>query len=397
MLELLIDKKANVKTIMLVENGILVEKHEEHENQKRLEGNIYLGKVQNVLSGMQSAFIDIGEEKNTLIKLKDALPKVDEKTNKINIENKSITDTLKSGQNIVVQIKKDGTLTKGAKVSTHINLPGRFLALLPNSNFITISQKIEKEEEKERLMGIVKKILPENMGAIVRTAAENKTANVLEKDLEHLLDKWKEIQTILEKSNPPKLLYDNQALIRRTIIDIIDRNLGKIIVNDKEEYNALSKMLQEFDLRIELKENEDLFTIYNLKEQIEKMNQRKIWLKCGGFITIDKTEALTAIDVNTGKFVGKKNVEKTVYQVNKEATAEIAKQLRLRDIGGIIIIDYIDMQEAENKKEIEKLLKEKLKKDRTKCQIEGFTKLNLLEMTRKNMCNNDWDDNEEVK
>ncbi len=396
MLELLIDKKANVKTIMLVENGILVEKHEEHENQKRLEGNIYLGKVQNVLSGMQSAFIDIGEEKNTLIKLKDALPKVDEKTNKINIENKSITDTLKSGQNIVVQIKKDGTLTKGAKVSTHINLPGRFLALLPNSNFITISQKIEKEEEKERLMGIVKKILPENMGAIVRTAAENKTANVLEKDLEHLLDKWKEIQTILEKSNPPKLLYDNQALIRRTIIDIIDRNLGKIIVNDKEEYNALSKMLQEFDLRIELKENEDLFTIYNLKEQIEKMNQRKIWLKCGGFITIDKTEALTAIDVNTGKFVGKKNVEKTVYQVNKEATAEIAKQLRLRDIGGIIIIDYIDMQE-ENKKEIEKLLKEELKKDRTKCQIEGFTKLNLLEMTRKNMCNNDWDDNEEVK
>lgn len=397
MLELLIDKKANVKTIMLVENGILVEKHEEHENQKRLEGKIYLGKVQNVLSGMQSAFIDIGEEKNTLIKLKDALPKVDEKTNKINIENKSITDTLKSGQNIVVQIKKDGTLTKGAKVSTHINLPGRFLALLPNSNFITISQKIEKEEEKERLMGIVKKILPENMGAIVRTAAENKTANVLEKDLEHLLDKWKEIQTILEKSNPPKLLYDNQALIRRTIIDIIDRNLGKIIVNDKEEYNALSKMLQEFDLRIELKENEDLFTIYNLKEQIEKMNQRKIWLKCGGFITIDKTEALTAIDVNTGKFVGKKNVEKTVYQVNKEATAEIAKQLRLRDIGGIIIIDYIDMQEEENKKEIEKLLKEELKKDRTKCQIEGFTKLNLLEMTRKNMCNNDWDDNEEVK
>lgn len=397
MLELLIDKKANVKTIMLVENGILVEKHEEHENQKRLEGNIYLGKVQNVLSGMQSAFIDIGEEKNTLIKLKDALPKVDEKTNKINIENKSITDTLKSGQDIVVQIKKDGTLTKGAKVSTHINLPGRFLAFLPNSNYITVSQKIEKEEEKERLMGIVKKILPENMGAIVRTAAENKTEDVLEKDLEYLLDKWKEIQIILEKSNPPKLLYDNQALIRRTIIDIIDRNLGRIIVNDKEEYNALSKMLQEFDLRIELKENEDLFTIYNLKEQIEKMNQRKIWLKCGGFITIDKTEALTAIDVNTGKFVGKKNVEKTVYQVNKEATAEIAKQLRLRDIGGIIIIDYIDMQEEENKKEIEKLLKEELKKDRTKCQIEGFTKLNLLEMTRKNMCNNDWDDNEEVK
>ena len=394
MLELLIDKKENVKTIMLVENGILLEKHEEHENQKRLEGNIYLGKVQNVLSGMQSAFIDIGEEKNTLIKLKDVLPKVDEKNNKLNLEDKNITEILKSGQDIVVQIKKDGTLTKGAKVSTHINLPGRFIALLPNSNFITVSQKIENEEEKQRLIKIIKEFLPENTGAIVRTAAENKGNEEIKKDVENLLNKWNEIQDSLTKNNPPKLLYDNQALVRRTIIDIVDRNLEKIVVNDKNTYNMLSNTLQEFNLKIELKENEDLFTMYELKEQIEKMSYRKIWLKCGGFITIDKTEALTAIDVNTGKFVGKKNMEKTVYQVNKEATAEIAKQLRLRDIGGIIIIDYIDMQKEESKKEIENLLKQELKKDRTKCQVEGFTKLNLLEMTRKNMCNNDWDDKE---
>ena len=395
MLELIIDKKENVKTIMLVENGILLEKHEEHENQKRLEGNIYLGKVQNVLSGMQSAFIDIGEEKNTLIKLKDVLPKVDERNNKLNLEDKNITDFLKSGQDIVVQIKKDGTLTKGAKVSTHINLPGRFIALLPESNFITVSQKIENEEEKQRLVDIVKEVLPEGTGAIIRTAAENKDKEEIKQDVEKLLNKWNEIQGVLAKSNPPKLLYDNQALVRRTIIDIIDRDLERIIVNDKEVYSMLSKTLQEFNLKIELKENEDLFTMYELKAQIEKMSQRKIWLKCGGFITIDKTEALTAIDVNTGKFVGKKNMEKTVYQVNKEATAEIAKQLRLRDIGGIIIIDYIDMQKEENKTEIEKLLKQELKKDRTKCQVEGFTKLNLLEMTRKNMCNNDWDDKEE--
>ena len=393
MLELLIDKKENVKTIMLVENGILLEKHEEHENQKRLEGNIYLGKVQNVLVGMQSAFIDIGEEKNTLIKLKDVLPKVDEKTSKVNLEDKNITDILKSGQDIVIQIKKDGTLTKGAKVSTHINLPGRFLVLLPNSNFITVSQKIEDVEEKQRLIKIIKKVLPENMGAIIRTSAENKTDKELEEDLEKLIEQWKIIGD-LEESKSPKLLYDNQALIRRTILDIIDRNLEKIIVNDKKVYNVISNVLKEFNLKIELKENEDLFMIYDLKKQIEEMNRRKIWLKCGGFITIDKTEALTAIDVNTGKFVGKKNIEKTVYQVNKEATVEIAKQLRLRDIGGIIIIDYIDMQEEKNKKEIEKLLIEELKKDRTKCQVEGFTKLNLLEMTRKNMCNNDWDNEE---
>ena len=395
MLELLIDKKENVKTIMLVENGILVEKHEEHENQKRLEGNIYIGKVQNVLQGMQSAFINIGEDKNTLIKIKDILPKVDEKKEKIDTSDKKITDYLKTGMDIVVQIKKDGTLTKGAKVSTHINLPGRFIALLPNTSFITVSQKIENEEERQRLIQIVRKNLPENMGAIIRTAGENRNEEEIKKDIEKLIIEWKNIQKSLKNSKAPKLLYNNQALVRRTILDIIDRGLERIIINDKETYNTIINSLKEFDIKIELRENEDLFKIYNLSDQIKKLSQRKVWLKSGGFITIDKTEALTAIDVNTGKFVGKKNIEQTAYIVNKEATVEIAKQLRLRDIGGIVIIDYIDMYEEKNKQEIEMLLKKELKKDRTKCQVEGFTKLNLLEMTRKNMCNNDWNNETE--
>lgn len=394
MLELLINEEEKVKTIMLVENGILLEKHEEHENQRRLEGNIYLGKVRNVLKGMQSAFIDIGEDKNTLIKIKDVLPKVDEKEQKVNTENEDITKILKTGMNIVVQIKKDGTLTKGAKVSTHINLSGRFIALLPETNFITISQKIENEEEKKRLKEIVAGILPENMGAVIRTAAENKNQDVIKLDVENLLKKWENIQKQIKASSAPKLLYDNQALIRRTIIDIADRGLEKIIVNDKNTYEKISTILKNSDVKIELRK-EDLFKIYDLEEQIKKLSKRKIWLKCGGFITIDKTEALTAIDVNTGKFVGKKDIEQTVFTVNKEATVEIAKQLRLRDIGGIIIIDYIDMHSEENKQEIIKFLKKQLKKDRTKCQVEGFTKLNLLEMTRKNMCNNDWN-NEEI-
>ena len=395
MLELLIDKKENVKTIMLVENGILVEKHEEHENQKRLEGNIYIGKVQNVLQGMQSAFINIGEDKNTLIKIKDILPKVDEKEEKIDTSDKKITDYLKTGMDIVVQIKKDGTLTKGAKVSTHINLPGRFIALLPNTSFITVSQKIENEEERQRLIQIVRKNLPENMGAIIRTAGENRNEEEIKQDIEKLIIEWENIQKSLKNSKAPKLLYNNQALVRRTILDIIDRGLERIIINDKEIYNTIINNLKEFDIKIELRENEDLFKIYNLSDQIKKLSQRKVWLKSGGFITIDKTEALTAIDVNTGKFVGKKNIEQTAYIVNKEATVEIAKQLRLRDIGGIVIIDYIDMHEEKNKQEIEMLLKKELKKDRTKCQVEGFTKLNLLEMTRKNMCNNDWNNETE--
>lgn len=394
MLELIIDKTDNVKTIMLVENGILLEKHEEHENQIRLEGNIYLGKVQNVLSGMQSAFIDIGEEKNTLIKLKDVLPKEDESKQKVQIKNKDISKILKSGQSIVVQIKKDGTLSKGAKVSTHINLPGRFVALLPNSNFITTSQKIEDKEEIKRLIDITKKYIPKGMGAVLRTSAEGKSEEQIKNDINCLAEKWNIIQSEIEMSNAPKLVYNNDALIRRTILDTLDIDLQRIIVNDKSTYESILKALNGFDLDVKLKEKEDLFQMYDLKNQIEKMSQRKIWLKCGGFITIDKTEALTAIDVNTGKFVGKKSLEETVLKVNKEATLEIAKQLRLRDIGGIVIIDYIDMHEDNNKKEIENLLKKELKKDRTRCQVEGFTKLNLLEMTRKNMCNNDWNNEE---
>jgi len=388
-LELLINKQENLKTIMLVENGILVEKHEEHENQRRLEGNIYLGKVVNVLKGMQSAFIDIGEERHSLIKAQDVMPKVDITTN--TIEQIPIEKSIKEGQEILIQIKKDGTLNKGAKVTTHINLSGRFVVLMPDTNIITISQKIEKKETRDKLLELARINLPENMGAILRTSSQSASEEEIKKDIENLIQEWNEIKekAKLEKK-VPTLLYDNNALIRRTAIDIIDRGLEKIIVNDPNIYKDIIKVLKDLkDIKVELKEC-DLFSMYSLNEQIDKMEHRKIWLKCGGFITIDRTEALTAIDVNTGKFTGKKSLEETVYRVNQEATIEIAKQLRLRDIGGIIIIDYIDMHTEKNKELIESLLKEELKKDRAKVQLAGFTKLNLYEMTRKNMCNNDY-------
>ena len=398
MLELIINKEADKKSIMLVENGILIEKHEEHENHQRLEGNIYCGKVENVLSGMQSAFIDIGDKRNTFIRLKDILPKEDETKINVNDEiNKyNITDIVKKDMKILVQVKRDGTESKGARVSTHINLPGRFSVFMPNSSFITVSQKIQNEEERNRLINIAKSILPESTGAIIRTSSENIEEDILKKDLENLIKKWKTIKKEYDehKLNGPKLVYDNKALLRRTLIDIIDQNLNKVIVNDKKTYKDVNDILKNMDMnnniKLELKENEDLLDMYSLRNQLEKMENRKIWLKCGGFITIDRTEALTAIDVNTGKYVGNKSLEQTVFKVNQEATIEIAKQLRLRDIGGIIIIDYIDMHEENNKCEIINLLTESLKKDRTKSQIQGFTKLNLLEMTRKNMCNNDY-------
>jgi ribonuclease, rne/rng family len=397
MLELIINKELDKKTIMLVENGILVEKHEEHENHQRLEGNIYCGKVQSVLQGMQSAFIDIGDKRNTFIRLKDLLPKEDETKTDINnkIKEKDITDIINAGTKILVQVKRDGTESKGARVSTHINLPGRFVVFMPNTNFITVSHKIEDENERNRLINIVKQVLPKDDGAIIRTSSNNINEELLKQDLDGLIKKWKQIKKDYDehKLNGPKLVYDNKALFRRTLIDVVDQNLNKVIVNDKKTYKDVNDILKsmgmEEKIKLELKENEDLLEMHSLRSQVEKMSNRKIWLKCGGFITIDRTEALTAIDVNTGKYTGNNNLEQTVFKVNKEATTEIAKQLRLRDIGGIIIIDYIDMHEEENKKEIIELLAQSLKKDRTKSQILGFTKLNLLEMTRKNMCNND--------
>ena len=262
---------------------------------------------------------------------------------------------------------------------------------MPNTDFITISQKIDNKEEIERLINDVKSIMPKGFGAIIRTVAVGVEKEKLKMDLDNLIAKWKEIELQYEKSNSnsPQLLYDNKALLRRTIMDIIDRGLNRILLNDKTNYKIVKNILEEFrqtKIEIELKEGKNLLDLYDISKQIEKMQERKIWLKCGGFITIDRTEALTAIDVNSAKYTGNKNVQDTILKVNKEATIEIAKQLRLRDIGGIIIIDYIDMPDN-RQEEILSLLEENLKKDRTKTQVMGFTKLNLVEMTRKKLCN----------
>lgn len=386
-----IDKQKN-KIIMLVENGKLIEQYEENIDTKRLEGNIYIGKVQNVLEGMQAAFVDIGEEKNTFIHLKDILPKVDSTVENIEekIRNTRIKDIIKPGDNIIVQVKRDSTNKKGARVSTHINLTGRYVVLMPNATFVTASQKIEEEREKQRLIEIAKNNLQPKFGAIIRTSAINKSEQDIKNDINQLMNQW---ENVIKKDTKetPKLVYQSQGIIKRILIDLIDQNIEKITLNDEEEYENIINILKQLGTNIEVKLNKEdsLLSTYGLDNQLEKVKNRKIWLKCGGFITIDKTEALTAIDVNSGKFIGSKNLEETVLKVNQEASIEIAKQIRLRDIGGIIIIDYIDMHIKENKEKVINILKENLKKDRSKTQIVGFTELNLLEMTRKHMCSND--------
>ena len=387
MIELIVNKNKDTKIIAAVENGKLVEIYEENEqNQKaRNEGNIYLGVVKDIVPGMQAAFIDIGTEKNSFIHVKDVVPQVDEKIEK-RVDTK-IKDVLKTGQKILVQIQKDSNDKKGARTSTHIKLTGKYVVLMPNTNIVTISQKIENEEEREKLLKTIKEFLPENTGAIVRTAAVKKSSKEIEADVKQLLNKWKKIKTKFDKeSNTPKLLYKSPSILEKIILDLPENKIEMIMTNDKKEYEEIKEMIEGMQENIKIKIEENLLEKYELEKQIEKSKQRKIWLSCGGFITIDQTEALVAIDVNSGKFTGKSTLEETVYKVNYEATIEIAKQLRLRDIGGIIIIDYIDMQKEENKYKIEKLLKESLKQDRAKTQVEGFTKLNLMELTRKHIC-----------
>lgn len=388
-----VDNNEN-KTVMLVENGNLLEQYEENSNTKRLEGNVYIGKIQNVLQGMQAAFVDIGEKKNTFIHIKDILPKVDTKKDDPEeaVKNNNIKDIVKVGMKVLVQVKRDSTNKKGARVSTHINLAGRFSVIMPEVEFITISQKIEDEKEKKRLMEIIKKNIPKNVGIIVRTSAEGKSEEEIVKDMNQTIKTWENIKKQAQNEKEvPKLIYENSQIIKRILIDLIDQDIERIIVNSIEEEKEIQDMLKENGQKIDvvLKNQENLFDMYDLGEQLEKIQNRKVWLKCGGFITIDKTEALTAIDVNSGKYIGTKSLEQTVYTVNKEASIEIAKQLRLRDIGGIIIIDYIDMKEEEHKQKIIDVLQENLKNDRSKTQIVGFTELNLLEMTRKHMCSND--------
>lgn len=400
MKDIIVNCAKDKKTIVVVEDGNLIEKYEEYNELQRLEGNIYLGKITDILPGMQAAFVDIGDEKNAFLHIKDVIPKKSNETGNKNedLNKYNIKDYVKVGMPVIVEVKKDKTDKKGAKVSTNLNIAGKYVVIIPNSEFVTISQKIEDSNEIIRLSNIVKNLKIKSYGIIIRTSAINVSEQDIIQDVQDVIKTYENIKNKADKliSNYKNynedfksiLLHEKGNLITRIILDIGYQGLDNIIVNNKEIYNDISKYIQKMNIKTNLKllEKDDILDMYDLQRQIEKISNRKIWLKCGGFITIDKTEALTAIDVNTGKFTGKENIEQTVLKVNSEATIEIAKQIRARDIGGIIIIDYIDMDFKEDEEIIQKLLMDNLKKDRAKTQVIGFTKLHLLEMTRKHIC-----------
>lgn len=383
MKELIICNSNDIKIIGLIEDEELVEKYEEDEENKSIEGNIYIGKVQNVLTGLQSAFINIGEKKNAFIHVKDIRPKVDITKNE-KLDDKPINELIKPGDPIIVEVKKEAVDKKGPRLSTHISLTSRFIVFMPNANFITLSQKIEDENERERLKNIVKKYLPENTGAIVRTVAANCREEDLKKDIEKTIEKWKELQNKKIEKYPQKI-YDKGGVLKKTIVDLVDSNLDKIIVENREDYILVENILEEIDSDAKIEIDENILEKYSLSKQLKALDNNKIWLKSGAFITIDKTEALVAIDVNSGKFIGKKDVEETIKEVNLEAAREISKQIRLRDISGIIIIDFIDMHVEENKQAVINEIIKNSKKDRSRVQVEEFTKLNLMEITRKHI------------
>ena len=389
MKELVIYTDGEIENILLLEDGVLTEKYKDSKYKKRLEGNIYIGKVQNILPGLQAAFVNVGENKNAFIHLKDVLPKVDITKNDANEwENQRIEKILKVGMPIIVEIKRDSYNKKGARASTHINLPGRYIVLLPNSSFVTISQKVENVQERNRLISIVKDLLPEGMGAIIRTSAIGKTKEDLRVDLGSLINKWNNIiGTKFNDNDFPKLISKADGMIDKLLLDLIDKDLKVIHVGTEEMKKTVVsklKVLRKEDIAV-VCDIEKVMLKYNIQHQLEVSDNRKVWLKSGGFITIDKTEALTAIDVNSAKFTGKVNLENTAFLINKEAAVEIEKQIRLRDIGGIIIIDFIDLNYDEHKKKLINIFSKELKKERTRVQIEGFTKLNLLELTRKHI------------
>lgn len=372
MQELRIKVDTNEKIITLIDDYKVVEKYIETADES-IEGNIYIGVVKNIIPGIKAAFVDIGQEKNAFIHFEDIY-----KTN----------NEIKLNEKILVQVQKDEINQKGAKLTTNIKLTGRQIVLLPTTDIITVSRKIENEKVKEKLIEIVAENLPKGVGAIIRTTASKATKTEIVDDIQRLVKDWNNIEKKMQNSDEaPVLLGKNNTIIESVILGTADSGMDKIITDSKEENKKIEKFLKEFELedKVKVEYDEKVLDKYKIKDELEKLNNNKIWLKCGSYIVIDKTEALTSIDVNSGKYTGKENLENTILRVNEEATVEIAKQIRLRDMSGIIIIDYIDMELEENKHRIMKLLEQEVKKDRAKVQIEGFTRLNLLEMTRKQL------------
>nr|WP_302887331.1 Rne/Rng family ribonuclease [uncultured Romboutsia sp.] len=355
------------KTAILEDDKLIELLIEDNKNSKKVS-NIYRGVVKKVILGIQACFVDIGFEKLAYLQLgKDS--------------------NIKAGQDILVQVNKEEVGTKGAKLNTEISLAGRYLVYIPTNDRITISNKILDEKERFRLKKIANSVSKGTKGLIIRTEAVGCTKEELEADINELKERYEEIIKEYKLGIGPKLLYKELDFSSKYIKDNVNEDIEKIVTNDKCKYDELKNILKsikkEYIEKLELEENKDIFDLYRVENQIEKALSKKVWLKSGGYLIIDKTEALTVIDVNTGRFTGNLKLEETVYQTNIEAAIEVCRQLKLRDIGGIVIVDFIDMHKAKYKQEIINILNEEFKKDKRKTEVLGMTRLGLVEITRR--------------
>jgi len=378
-----IDSSNGLNRVGIVEDDRLVEFHFEKTGEEKLVGNIYRGRVINVLQGMEAAFVDIGESKNAYLYVKDALPKELLYTK----ERYRISEIVKSGEEIIVQVIKEPNGNKGAKITTHIEIPGRFIVFTPFSNRVNISRKIEDPEEIKYLREVGDRIIKDGMGLIFRTASESVEESILKEEYDILYNIYKKIEKERNFLPCPKLLYREPNLAYQIVRDGYNDHTEKIIVNSKEVYNDLVQMEEYFPFHFSHKLQLDLdFSVdydYFIQKEIKLALEKKVPLKSGGYIVIDETEALTVIDVNTGKYIGTSSLGDTILKTNMEAAEEIARQIRLRDIGGIIIIDFIDMKSQDDENLVLNSLKDHLKNDRIKVNIIDITKLGLVELTRK--------------
>jgi len=385
--ELLVDVQEEQILVTVVENGILMEVYLEREFNKRIVGNIYLGIVKNVLPGMQAAFVDIGLERNAFLFVEDAVPSKNMLDDSFKGPHQvSICDVLKEGQQILVQVSKEPVGSKGARVTTNITIPGRYTVLMPYVEYVGVSRRIENEEERDRLKKIASRVKSKNMGMIVRTVAEGAGEKELEADLQNLQAVWAKIEKRLTRDAAPRVLYKDLGLTQRMVRDLLDEKVSRIIVNCPEVKEQILEAMTLLDCQHKFRvvyEEGDVLEKYSILSQLDQAFNKRVWLKSGAYIVIDQTEALTAIDVNTGKYIGKDDLQSTVLNTNLQAAAEIARQLRLRNIGGIIIIDFIDMEKPEHKQLVIDSLEKELKNDKTKTSIMGITSLGLVEMTRK--------------
>ncbi|EKO3487224.1 ribonuclease G [Vibrio fluvialis] len=388
--ELLLNVTPSETRVAMIEGGVLQEIHIEREAKRGIVGNIYKGKVSRVLPGMQAAFVDIGLDKAAFLHASDIVPHTEcvAETEKQQFQVRDISELVCQGQDIVVQVVKDPLGTKGARLTTDITLPSRYLVYMTGASHVGVSQRIESEAERERLKQVVAHYCDEHGGFIIRTAAEAAKEKELAQDAAFLKRLWCKVMERREKYKNRSTLYGELGLAQRILRDFVGTDLTKILVDSRLEYENLleftSEFVPELTDKLELYEGDKpIFDMYDTENEIQRSLERKVELKSGGYLIIDQTEAMTTIDINTGAFVGRRNLEETIFNTNIEATQAIARQLRLRNLGGIIIIDFIDMISEEHRKRVLTSLDAALSKDRVKTNINGFTQLGLVEMTRK--------------